>query len=122
MVYNIHVRGYSLMVKLQLPKLAMRVRFPLLAPKGKDTEGCPFLLEKITGARDRFKLRQKEPVFEKLVQLDQLAVGEVWVQIPVTRSKRKGHRRDTYHKAGRCPLAFLLIGLDARMNCSKIKI
>ena len=30
--------------------------------------------------------------------------------------------RDTYHKAGRCPLAFLLIGLDARMNCSKIKI
>ena len=25
--------GYSLMVKLQLPKLAMRVRFPLLAPK-----------------------------------------------------------------------------------------
>ena len=71
------------MVKLQLPKLAMRVRFPLLAPKGKDTEGCPFLLEKITGARDRFKLRQKEPVFEKLVQLDQLAAGEVWVQIPV---------------------------------------
>lgn len=78
------------MVKLQLPKLAMRVRFPLLAPKGKDTEGCPFLLEKITGARDRFKLRQKEPVFEKLVQLDQLAVGEVWVQIPVTRSIAKG--------------------------------
>ena len=90
MVYNIHVRGYSLMVKLQLPKLAMRVRFPLLAPKGKDTEGCPFLLEKITGARDRFKLRQKEPVFEKLVQLDQLAAGEVWVQIPVTRSIAKG--------------------------------
>ena len=35
MVYNICVRGYSLMVKLQLPKLAMRVRFPLLAPKRK---------------------------------------------------------------------------------------
>ena len=33
MVYNICIRGYSLMVKLQLPKLAMRVRFPLLAPK-----------------------------------------------------------------------------------------
>ena len=32
MVYNICIRGYSLMVKLQLPKLAMRVRFPLLAP------------------------------------------------------------------------------------------
>ena len=37
-------------------------------------------------------MRQKEPVFEKLVQLDQLAVGEVWVQIPVTRSIAK---RDT---------------------------
>ena len=33
MVYNICVRGYSLMVKLQLPKLAMRVRFPLPAPR-----------------------------------------------------------------------------------------
>ena len=36
MVYNIcvrmGVRGYSLMVKLQLPKLATRVRFPLPAP------------------------------------------------------------------------------------------
>ena len=32
MVYNICVRGYSLMVKLQLPKLATRVRFPLPAP------------------------------------------------------------------------------------------
>ena len=74
------------MVKLQLPKLAMRVRFPLLAPKGKDTEGCPFLLEKITDARDHFKLRQKEPVFEKLVQLDQLAAGEVWVQSPAVSS------------------------------------
>ena len=38
MVYNICVRGYSLMVKLQLPKLAMRVRFPLLAPKQKGAE------------------------------------------------------------------------------------
>ena len=37
-------------------------------------------------------------------------------------TKNKARRRDTYHKAGRCPLAFLLIGLDARMNCSKIKI
>ena len=35
MVYNICVRGYSLMVKLQLPKLATRVRFPLPAPKQK---------------------------------------------------------------------------------------
>ena len=37
-------------------------------------------------------------------------------------SHKKSPERDTYHKAGRCPLAFLLIGLDARMNCSKIKI
>ncbi len=44
MVYNICVRGYSLMVKLQLPKLAMRVRFPLLAPKGKGRQAVPFLL------------------------------------------------------------------------------
>ncbi len=28
--------GYSLMAKLQLPKLAMRVRFPLPAPKRKE--------------------------------------------------------------------------------------
>ena len=53
MVYNIcvrtHICGYSLMVKLQLPKLAMRVRFPLLAPKEKDTIRCPFLLEKANG-------------------------------------------------------------------------
>ena len=41
-------------------------------------------------------------------------------KIPVRQ--KQGARRDTYHKAGRCPLAFLLIGLDARMNCSKIKI
>ena len=34
MVYNTWVRGYSLMVKLQLPKLATRVRFPLPAPAG----------------------------------------------------------------------------------------
>ena len=43
MVYNICIRGYSLMVKLQLPKLAMRVRFPLLAPIGKGTSSdVPF--------------------------------------------------------------------------------
>ena len=47
-------------------------------------------MEKVMVASTRFKLRQKEPVFEKLVQLDQLAAGEVWVQIPVTRSIAKG--------------------------------
>ena len=36
MVYNICVRGYSLMVKLQLPKLATRVRFPSRAPYNKN--------------------------------------------------------------------------------------
>ena len=70
MVYNVCIRGYSLMVKLQLPKLAMRVRFPLLAPIEKDTLGCPFLLEKIMGARGRFKLRQKALVSVKDMQLD----------------------------------------------------
>ena len=39
MVYNTQVRGYSLMVKLQLPKLATRVRFPLPAPE-KSTCKC----------------------------------------------------------------------------------
>ena len=55
--------GYSLMVKLQLPKLAMRVRFPLLAPKKR---GCQFdtlsFLERMMGARNRFKLPVKLPL------------------------------------------------------------
>ena len=40
------------MVKLQLPKLAMRVRFPLLAPKEKGAEGHPSLLERIIELRE----------------------------------------------------------------------
>ncbi|MBR5264216.1 MAG: hypothetical protein IKV50_05930, partial [Clostridia bacterium] len=47
------------------------------------------------GARNGFKLQDTASLFNLLGQFDQLirsvAEDEVWVQIPVTRSKRKGH-------------------------------
>ena len=45
-VYNTNVCRRSLVVKPQLPKLMLRVRFPSPAPKKKGTpRGCPFSLE-----------------------------------------------------------------------------
>ncbi len=70
MVYNIRVRGYSLMVKLQLPKLAMRVRFPLLAPLKKDGLGSSFF----SGANDR---RKKTPKLHNDLRLFGVPTGDL---------------------------------------------
>ncbi len=46
MCYNISqsfIRGYSLVVEHQLPKLNMRVRFPLPAPRGTAPDFVPEL-------------------------------------------------------------------------------
>lgn len=61
MVYNIcvrmGVRGYSLMVKLQLPKLATRVRFPLPAPIEKGHLGVP-AIEQVHPKRRAFNQKR----------------------------------------------------------------
>ena len=90
MVYNICIRGYSLMVKLQLPKLAMRVRFPLLAPKkGRCVLHLPFL-ERTMEPRNRIKLQAtKKQALSWCNLLPSLLGG---VQIPVTRSKKREMR------------------------------
>ena len=94
MVYNIcvrmGVRGYSLMVKLQLPKLATRVRFPLPAPIEKGHLRMAFFYwnelqvrEVASNRTDSFSY-----IHCRCGLLPNLLGG---VQIPVTRSRRRPH-------------------------------
>ena len=93
------------MVKLQLPKLAMRVRFPLLAPNRKGAIRHPFCLEKVMNARNRRKLPVTfSPALSRCSLLPSLLGG---VQIPVTRSKQKG-----------CRMAPFLFGVSNRCENS----
>ena len=56
------LRGYSLMVKLQPSKLAMRVRFPLPAPAPRGMEPSPLISARgICGKR----LRVEVPSFKR---------------------------------------------------------
>ena len=88
MVYNICVRGYSLMVKLQLPKLATRVRFPLPAPIEKGHLWMSLFYWKSNGCESPLQTASVSSQFS--------IVGAVCcrttfggVQIPVTRSQRR---------------------------------
>ncbi len=84
--------GYSLMAKLQLPKLAMRVRFPLPAPKPKGQASC-LSLGFLCVWRSRKPADNRQVTFPPSYhkrEVDELANGEFGVQIPVTRSKTEG--------------------------------
>ena len=98
-MYRSNDCGYSLMVKLQLPKLAMRVRFPLLAPTGKDAIGRPFLLERVTVARNRFRLPQKRRKPSHEVQPD-AELARRGSDSRYSLQNRKGPNWRTCDKAG----------------------
>lgn len=62
------------MAKLQLPKLAMRVRFPLPAPTEKgEPRALLFLLERVTVAKTRRKRQSEHPLSNLYTEFAELA-------------------------------------------------